>query len=90
VFSAGNGEVQLYEINVPAEWTQHSVRDLLPASGATAMSLVRCGKASLPESNTVLQPQDILHISATGEGIAVLRQRLHDNGNGNGSVSGKE
>jgi trk system potassium uptake protein TrkA len=90
VFSAGNGEVQLYEVSVSNEWVQQPLRDLLPAQGAVAMSLVRCGKATLPDLDSVLQPQDILHISATADGIAVLRQRLHDNGNGNGSGKQKE
>ena len=90
VFSSGNGEVQLYEIAVSSEWANHSLNDLLPAQGAIAMSVVRCGKATLPGERMVMQAQDILHISATMEGIAILRQRLHENGNGNGKNPGKE
>jgi trk system potassium uptake protein TrkA len=82
VFSAGNGEVQLYEINIPEEWNDHPLFDLLPEKGALAMALVRSGKASLPDSTSRLKFEDILHVSATTEGITVLRQRLHENGNG--------
>ena len=82
VFSAGNGEVQLYEICVPQDWNDHPLADLLPEKGAAAMSLVRSGKAIFPEVTSRLQAQDILHVSATAEGLAILRQRLHENGNG--------
>jgi len=48
IFSAGNGEVQLYEISVPKEWTGHPLGDLVPAQGAVATALVRGGRATLP------------------------------------------
>ena len=89
VFASGNGEVQLYEIAVSSEWANHPISDLVPARGAAIMSLVRCGTASIPEPELLLQEQDILHISATAEGLTVLRQRLHDT-NGNGKNAKKE
>jgi trk system potassium uptake protein TrkA len=82
VFSAGNGEVQLYEIYIPQDWNGTLLTELLPEQGAAAMSLVRSGKACFPDSAVRLQTQDILHVSATAEGLAVLRKRLHENGNG--------
>lgn len=82
VFSAGNGEIQLYEISVPQEWNDHPLADLLPESGAAGMALIRSGRAILPNPDTRMQAQDILHVSATSEGLAVLRRRLHENGNG--------
>ncbi len=82
VFSAGNGEVQLYEISVPHQLHDHPVEDLLPNSGARAMALVRSGKAVIPDSGTLLQDQDILHVSATHEGVTILRERLQTNGSG--------
>ena len=80
VFSAGNGEVQLYEIVVPQAWSGRPLGDLLPEQGVVAMALVRSGKASLPDRATLLQTQDILHVSATTESVAVLNQRLQANG----------
>ena len=84
LFSAGNGVVQLYEISVPEEWNGKSLSELLPDESTRAMSLVRSGKAMLPQDNGRLQSQDILHVGATGEGVAELRRRLHTNGNGKG------
>jgi trk system potassium uptake protein TrkA len=82
VFSAGNGEIQLYEIDIPLEWSGRSLIDLIPAYGATPMSLVRGGKAILPEKTAILQGQDILHVSATTNGVVELRHRLHTKRNG--------
>jgi trk system potassium uptake protein TrkA len=82
LLSAGHGEVQLYEISVPGEWSGRPLSDLVPDDGARAVALVRSGRALLPERSSVLQAQDILHVSATAEGAAVLRQRVPDNGHG--------
>jgi trk system potassium uptake protein TrkA len=88
VFSAGNGEVQLYEISIPRSWHDRSIAELLPVEGARVMSLVRSGSAILPDSTSQLQDQDILHVSATQEAVSTLRQRLKTNGYANGH--GKE
>jgi trk system potassium uptake protein TrkA len=80
VSSAGNGEVQFYEITVPDEWTGKLVGDLVPAENALPVALARGGRACLPDRATPLQAHDILHVSATAEGAAALRQRLHANG----------
>lgn len=82
LFSAGNGEVQLYEISVPEEWSGRPLSELVPVQGAVTMALVRCGRAMLPERATPLQAQDLLHVSATAEGVAGLRRRLQENGHG--------
>lgn len=84
IFSAGNGEVQLYEISVPEEWSGRPLSELLPDASARAMSLVRSGKALLPDPGSRMQTQDLLHVGATDEGVAELRRRLHMNGNGKG------
>jgi hypothetical protein len=57
---------------------------LLPDEGTRVMSLVRSGRALLPDPGSRLQTQDILHIGATDEGLAQLRLRLPANGNGKG------
>lgn len=80
VFSAGNGEVQLYEINISNEWTGRSLGELLPTQDVIAMSLVRGGHAVLPEKTAVLQSQDILYVGVASEGVAALRESLHTNG----------
>jgi trk system potassium uptake protein TrkA len=80
VFSAGNGEIQLYEINIPEEWIGRQLSDLMPKTDVTAVSLVRGGRATLLEKDNLLQAHDTLHVGATEEGVAALRQRLFANG----------
>jgi trk system potassium uptake protein TrkA len=82
VSSAGNGEVQVYELTVPSEWNGRKVSDLVPMEHAIPVALARNGKGILPRSEIVLEPQDILQVSSTPEGVKILRERVHENGNG--------
>ncbi|MGC8781403.1 MAG: potassium channel family protein, partial [Anaerolineae bacterium] len=75
VFSAGDGEVEVYEVLVPEAWDGRPLRELL-GDCACLVALTRAGKASLPAADTLLHAGDILHLSATLEGIAELRRRL--------------
>jgi trk system potassium uptake protein TrkA len=84
VSSAGNGEVQVYEITVPAEWNGRKISDLVPLDFAIPVSLARHGKGILPRAETTLERQDILQVSSTPDGVKILRQRVHENGNGHG------
>lgn len=84
VLSAGNGEVQVYEISVPQEWHGQTLDDFVRAGTARPISLVRSGKAVLAEAGMRLNAQDILYVCGTAEGMTELRQRLHENGNGKG------
>jgi trk system potassium uptake protein TrkA len=76
VFSAGNGEVQVYEIVVPEVWRGSRLCDLLPEGGCVPVALTRGGKATLPSRGIDLAIGDIVHVSATRKGIEDLRQRL--------------
>jgi trk system potassium uptake protein TrkA len=80
VVSAGNGEVQIYEVKIPAEWAGRKVIDLLPAECAIPVSLIRDNKASLPHPDLLLEPEDVLQVSATAEGVKLLRERILDSG----------
>jgi trk system potassium uptake protein TrkA len=82
VSSAGNGEVQVYELTVPSEWNGHKVSELVPMDHAVPVALIRNGKGMLPRAEIRLEPQDILQVSSTPEGVKILRQRVHENGNG--------
>lgn len=76
VFSAGNGEVELYEFTVPPAWDGRTLEDLLPGQNCALAALTRAGRAALPHRETVLQHGDIVLVSATIEGIQSLRNRL--------------
>jgi len=76
VFSAGNGEVEIYELVVPPAWQGCRLGDLLPASGCLAVAVTRAGQATLPAAETVLESGDVVLLSATLEGIEAMRKRL--------------
>jgi trk system potassium uptake protein len=82
ISSAGNGEVQVYEMTIPSEWSGHLVSELVPMEHSLPVALTRNGKGILPHSETRLEPQDILQVSSTAEGVRILRERIHENGNG--------
>ena len=76
VFSAGNGEVEIYEVVVPAVWSARTVADLLGGRGCVAASLTRAGRAILPSPDTALEAGDVLHVSSTRQGMHALLGRL--------------
>ncbi len=78
VYSAGNGEVEVYEIIVPAEWHMKPLNLLIPHDGCITIALTRAGRASIPSNDVILYEGDILDVSATFEGIDALRKRIID------------
>jgi trk system potassium uptake protein TrkA len=76
VFSAGNGEVEVYEIGIPAICAGRTVADLASTEFCIPISVSRAGKALLPDPKMILQSGDILHVSATQEGAETLRQQI--------------
>jgi len=76
VFSAGNGEVEIYELPVPESWDGRRVREVLPECGCLAAALTRAGRAVIPEPETALASGDVLLLIATRERIEDLRKRL--------------
>lgn len=82
VFSAGNGEVEVYEFQVPAAWRGRTLAEVLPRDSCLPVALTRAGRAILPTGGTVLEEEDVVHVSATLEGIEMLRQRLSEGGEG--------
>lgn len=75
VLSAGHGEVEVYELSVPGAWSGRAISTLV-GEGALAVALTRGGKASLPGPALLLEDGDVLHVSATPEGIDALRRKL--------------
>lgn len=82
VFSAGNGEVEVYEIEIPIAWNGKKVSDLITCEECKWIAITRAGMAFLPEEDTIIQTGDILAVAATMEGIqdtrANLRRRQED------------
>lgn len=78
VFSAGNGEVELYEFLIPQAWEGRRLSELIPEEGCQPSALTRAGRAMLPELDMTLKHGDLLLVSATLEGMTVLRQRLEN------------
>jgi trk system potassium uptake protein TrkA len=76
VFEAGNGEIGIYELTVPAGWEGRPLQELLQGIPTRAAALTRAGHAQLPEPSTRLQPGDVLHLSATLEGVQAVQRRL--------------
>lgn len=79
VFSAGNGEVEMYEMNISDKWSGMTISDLLDGCGEIVCSaLTRAGRAQLPNGSMKLQTGDILTVSATLEGVRALRTKLQE------------
>ncbi|MDX1378272.1 MAG: TrkA family potassium uptake protein [Anaerolineales bacterium] len=77
VYSTGNGEVEIYEIHIPAEWNDRTLGDLLgPLKECYPVALTRAGRSFLPDAETRFQTDDLLNVSSTFEGIGELTARL--------------
>jgi trk system potassium uptake protein TrkA len=77
VFSAGNGEVELYEMMIPAAWEGKTIESLTQGcKDGVVVALTRAGRAEIPPADRSFQAGDILSISATLEGMELLRARL--------------
>jgi len=77
VYSAGNGEVEVYEIIVPELGNDRTMGDLFdPLEQCYPVALSRAGRSFLPSKDTILQSGDLLNVSTTFEGIGALTARL--------------
>jgi trk system potassium uptake protein TrkA len=76
VLSAGNGEVEVYELAVPESWHGRTLAELAAGVACAAVSLTRGGRASLPAADARLEAGDLLQLSASLEGATTLRTRL--------------
>lgn len=77
VYSAGNGEVEVYEVRIPEEWDGRTLGELLePLQQCFPVALSRAGRSSLPDQGMKLQAGDMLDVSSTFEGIGALTARL--------------
>jgi len=78
-FSAGNGEVELYEMYIPENWNGRAISSLVnDCKEIIVAALTRAGRAELPSSETIVNNGDILTVSATLKGVTALRARLQE------------
>ncbi len=77
VFSAGNGEVEVYEFDVPGTWDGRRLAELVDGIDCAAVSITHGGRAALPDLKATLRSGDLVHLGATLEGAAALRRRLY-------------
>ena len=78
VFSAGNGEVEVYELTIPKEWNGKTVGQLIPCDDCRPIAITRAGKAFLANTSSVLQSGDLLNVAATFDGIEETRKVLQN------------
>lgn len=77
VYSAGNGEVEIYEIRIPEAWDGRTLGELMdPLKECRPVALTRAGRSSLPEADAELKTGDLLNVSSTFNGINALTARL--------------
>ena len=77
LFSAGNGEVSLYEFVVPNHYQGQELQELLPEDQSRVVALTRAGQALLPSDPFYLETGDIIQVSLTPAGVARLRDQLN-------------
>ncbi|MFN8384399.1 MAG: TrkA family potassium uptake protein [Anaerolineales bacterium] len=79
VFSAGNGEVEMYEMYISPKWDGKTISNLFDGCKDVAYAaLTRAGRAELPVPATTLKSGDVLTVSATLEGVKALRSRIQE------------
>ena len=77
VYSAGNGEVEVYEVQILEAWAGRTLGELLePLTNCYPVALSRAGKSFLPDSELVMEAGDLLNFSSTFEGMGALMARL--------------
>ena len=76
VYSAGNGEVHLYELIIPEGLAGKKINEILPSGDTIISGLTRAGRAQLPASDQTLEAHDILLVTATAQGAAGLQKLL--------------
>jgi trk system potassium uptake protein TrkA len=76
VFSAGNGEVQIFQIAVPQSWNDRRAVEMNSEGQRVVVAVTRSGRAFVPTHDSRLQTDDIVHVSATATGMVALHEQL--------------
>ncbi|NTV84096.1 MAG: TrkA family potassium uptake protein [Bacteroidales bacterium] len=75
VFSAGNGEIEVYELTIPEQLDGKLLQDLLEPD-VRVIALTRAGRAFIPDGNTPVEEGDVIHIGASFEGITAIQKKI--------------
>jgi trk system potassium uptake protein TrkA len=76
IFSAGNGEIEIYEVVINDLWNGRTFNELIECEDCIPVSLTRGGRAIIPTKESILHTGDVALVSATFEGIESMRRRL--------------
>jgi trk system potassium uptake protein TrkA len=77
VFSAGNGEVEIYEMLIPQSWAGREIVSLMKVCPESVfVALTRAGRAFLPLEITKMEQGDIVTVGTKLEGIEKMRLQL--------------
>jgi trk system potassium uptake protein TrkA len=73
-FTDASGKISLSEVDVHEGWIGKPLRQLEDAAGARVAYLTRYGDGLLPETGTVLQENDIVHLLLRAEEAATVER----------------
>ena len=76
VFSAGQGEVEVYEFAAPEAWAGRTLGEMLAGCECAPVAVTRTGRALLPAADLKLWEGDVIHFSATLAGSEEVRRRI--------------
>ena len=77
VFSAGNGEVEIYEMLIPLSWAGKDLVSLMKVCPESVfVALTRAGRAFLPSEINKMEQGDIVTVGTKLEGIEKMRIQL--------------
>jgi trk system potassium uptake protein TrkA len=70
------GTVQLLEVHPHLDWYGHPISELETATESRVAFLTRLGEALIPDSHTVLQDGDLVHMTILDESLAIAEEVL--------------
>jgi trk system potassium uptake protein TrkA len=76
VFSAGNGEIELYEFTIPPDFEGRILSELLSTAESSPVAITRGSHAILANGDTVLQTGDVVLVSASFAGIEEIKKHV--------------
>jgi trk system potassium uptake protein TrkA len=71
-----SGRIAIAEMPVDPGWIGHRIRDIEQATGGRLAYLTRLGEGLLPESDTVYQEGDLLHLALQRDDLATAERIL--------------